>query len=104
MISKWIQIEISVKYEYFYVCVKRKMPCLCLSSSSSSCDSASLIRNIEEFGAKSYFTDHRTAKAIHGFRYSFPVLKIHGCYQDTQKSEQLLIPVQVIQGNYRMLM
>ena len=42
--------------------------------------SASLIRNIEEFGAKNYFTDHRTANTMTGFRDSFPVLKVHGCY------------------------
>ena len=55
----------------------------------SSC--ASLIRNIGEFGAKNYFTDHRTPNTIHGFRDSFEVLKIHGCYQDLQKFEQLSI-------------
>ena len=41
------------------------------SSSSSSCDSTSVIRNIGEFGAKSYFTDHRTANTI---LYSFSEL------------------------------
>ena len=29
---------------------------------------ASVIRNIGKFGAKNYFTDHRTANAIHGFK------------------------------------
>ena len=38
----------------FYLC----------SSSPSSCFSANLIRNIGEFGAKKYFTDHRAANAI----------------------------------------
>ena len=61
------------------VCVKRITLCNCLCS-SSSCFSASLIRNIGEFGAKTYFTHHRTANTIHGFRDSFRVLKIHGCY------------------------
>ena len=41
--------------------------CLCSSSSPSSRFSASLIRNIEEFGAKRYLTDHRTSNAIHLF-------------------------------------
>ena len=85
------------------VCVKRKTLCNCLCS-SSSCDSATLIRNIGVFGAKSYFTDHGTANTIHGFRGSFPVLKKHGCYQETQRFEQLSIPIQAIQGNYSVLM
>ena len=42
--------------------------------------SANLIRNIGEFGAKNYFTDHRTTNAIHGFSDSFQVFKIHGFY------------------------
>ena len=45
--------------------------------SSSSRDFASVIRNIGKFGAKNYFTDHRIANTIHGFRDSVPVLKIH---------------------------
>ena len=57
----------------YCVCVKR-------CSSPSSCDSASLIWNIGEFGAKNYFTDHRAANTLNGFRDSVPVLKIHGCY------------------------
>ena len=66
----------------YCVCVKRKTLCnyLCSSFYSSSCDSASLIRNIGKFGAKNYFTDHRTANTIHGFRDSVPVLKMQGCY------------------------
>ena len=48
----------------FCVWVKGKRLCLC-----SSCESASLIRNIGEFGAKNYFTDHRTANTI--FRVYF---------------------------------
>ena len=34
----------------------------------ASGDFASVIRNIEKFGAKNYFTDHRTAETKHGFR------------------------------------
>ena len=66
----------------YCVCVKRITicTCLCSSSSPSSRSSASLIRNIGEFRAKKYFTDHWTANTIHGFRDSFPVLKIHACY------------------------
>ena len=50
--------------------------CLC----SSSCDSASLIQNIREFGAKNYFIDHQTANTIHSFRDSVLFLKKQGCY------------------------
>ena len=66
----------------FCVCVKSIAPCSCLCSSSSFRFSTSFIRNIGEFEAKSYFTDHRTANTIYiyGFRDSVPVLKIHGCY------------------------
>ena len=48
----------------YCVCVKRKTlyDCLCYSS-----ESASLIRNIGEFGARNYFTDHGTANTIHLF-------------------------------------
>ena len=49
-------------------------------SSSSSCFSASFIGNIGEFGAKNYFTGHRTVNTIHGFRNSFQVLKIDDCF------------------------
>ena len=67
------------------VCVKRITFCNCLcSSSSSSCFSAKVIRNIEEFGAKNYFTDHRTANTIQSFRDSFLVFKICDC-QNRQK-------------------
>ena len=48
------------------VCVKRITLCNCLCS-FSSCFSASLIRNIGEFGAKNYFTDHRTGNTIQLF-------------------------------------
>ena len=62
-------------------CVKRIMlwDCLCFYS---SCFSASIIRNIGEFSAKNYFTDHRTANTmlIQYNRGSVPVLKIHDCY------------------------
>ena len=88
---------------YYCVCVKRKTLYNCLCS-SSSCDSASLIRNTGEFGAKSYFTDYRTANTINGFRDSSPVLKIHGCYQKTQRFEQRSIAIQVIQGTCSVLM
>ena len=47
------------------VYVKRIALCNCLCSSSSS--SASLIRNIGEFGGKNFFTDHWTANKIHLF-------------------------------------
>ena len=42
--------------------------------------SASLIRNIGESEAKNYFTDHRTANTVNGFRDSVPVVKIHSFY------------------------
>ena len=45
-------------------CVKRIMLCNCLCF-YSSCFSASIIRNIGEFRAKNYFTDHRTANTMH---------------------------------------
>ena len=73
----------------FCVCVKRVTLCNCLCSSScscsSSCFSSSVIRNIEEFGARNYFTDLRIANTIHDFRNSIPVLKTYDCDQDTQK-------------------
>ena len=50
--------------------MKRITLCNCLCSSpSSSCSrfSASLIRNIGEFGAKNYFTDHWTVNTIQLF-------------------------------------
>ena len=78
------------------VCVKRITLCNCLCSSSSSRFSVSLIRNIEEFGAKNYFTDHQKADTIHDFSDSFPVLKIQGYYGDTQKFGQLSIPYKVM--------
>ena len=61
----------------FCVCVKHITLCNCLCSSSSpfSCDFVNVIRNIGKFGAKNYFTDHRTAITIYGFRDSVPVLK-----------------------------
>ena len=79
---------------FFWVCMKRITLCNCLCS--SSCFSASRIRNIGEFGVKNNFTDHRTANTIYVFRDSFSVLKIHGCYQNSQKFEQLSI--QAMQG------
>ena len=39
-----------------------------------------LCQNIGKFEAKNYFTDHRTANTIYGFRDSVPVLKIRDCY------------------------
>ena len=64
------------------VCVKgiTLCNCLCSSPSSPSRFSASAIRNIGEFGAKSYFTDHQRANTIHCFTDSVPVLKIYNCY------------------------
>ena len=88
---------------YYCVCVKRVTLCNCLCS-SCYCFSASFIGNIGEFGAKNYFTDHRTANTIHGFRDSFLVLKILGCYQVMQKFEQVSIPIQAMQYNYNVLM
>ena len=59
------------------VCVKRITLCNCLCSSSSPSSSShfptSLIQNIEEFGAKNCFTDHRTANTVHGLRDSVPI-------------------------------
>ena len=49
----------------YCVCVKRITLCNCLCS--SSCFSTSLIRNIGEFGAKKYLTDHWTANTIQLF-------------------------------------
>ena len=69
----------SATYAYYCVCVKRIMLCHCLYS-SSCCFSASAIWNIGVFGAKSYFTDHRRANAIHSFTDSFPAFKIYNCY------------------------
>ena len=64
--------------ETFCVSVKRitlyNDPC---SSSPSTRVSDSLIQNIEDFGAKNYFTDYRTANKIHGLINSVLVLKIH---------------------------
>ena len=59
----------------YCVCVKRRTLYTCPCSSSSSCFPASVIWNIGEFRAKNYFTDHRTANTIHGFRYSVLVFK-----------------------------
>lgn len=63
--------------------------------SSSSCDFNPEYQNSGEFGAKGYFTDHRTAKKILGFRDSFLALKIRQCYSDTQTNEQFS-PIQAI--------
>ena len=41
---------------------------LCSSSPFSSREFSSVIRNIGKFGAKNYFTDHRTANTIYSFR------------------------------------
>ena len=79
-----------LRSKIFCVCVKRITLCNCLCSSSPSSpsrDFASVIQNIGKFGAKNYFTDHRTANTIYRFRDSVPVLKIHECYKDTQKFE-----------------
>ena len=51
------------QYTPFCVCMKGKTLCDCLRF-SSCCDFASLIRNIGEFGAKNYFTGHRTSNTI----------------------------------------
>ena len=63
----------------YCVCVKRITPCNCLCSSSSSCFSASVIRNIREFGSKNCF--YRPSNSTkRGFRDSFPLIKIFDCY------------------------
>ena len=59
---------INSKFNIFCVCMKRITLCNCLCSSSpSSHFSASLIRNIGEFGTTNYFTDHLTANKIQLF-------------------------------------
>ena len=63
----------NVHDQVYCVCVKRITLCNCLCSSCSH-DFANVIRNIGECGAKNYFTDHRTANAIHGFRAAVLVL------------------------------
>ena len=49
-----------------------------------------------------------TERLIYSFRDSVPVLKIHGCYLNTQKFQQLSfafsIPIQPIQGQKSVLM
>ena len=59
-------------HHIYCVCVKRIRLCNCLCSSSSPSSSSSrfpfrLIRNIEEFGEKKYFTDHQTANKVQLF-------------------------------------
>ena len=63
--------------DVYYVCVKRITLSNCLRSfSPSSRDFPSVIRNIRKLGAENYFTDHRTANTIYGFReIQFRVLK-----------------------------
>ena len=102
---KWIEnkqvyfLLKSLLLSFYCVCVKRITLCNCLCSSSASSPSrfsASAIRNIGEFGAKGYFTDHQRVNTIHYFTDSVPVLKIYNCYQDTQTFEQLSISTQAI--------
>ena len=77
----------------FCVCLKSKTVYICRFSSSSC--SPQLLQNIEEFGAKKYFTDHCTPSTINGFRYS--VLVWYDCYCKICKNfEQHSIPSQVI--------
>ena len=76
---KYISVLGNKQLHIFCVCVKRQTFCNCLCSCSPSFDSASLIRNIGEFGAKNYFTDHRTANTIQLFfptkrKYFGPIL------------------------------
>ena len=52
--------------------------------------SAKVIQNIEEFKAKSYFTDHQRAKTIHRFRDSVLVLKIYDRYRIHKKLSNFL--------------
>ena len=76
-------ISLDSKKGNYCVCVKRITLCNCLCSSSPSSlspFSARAIRNIGEFVAKSYFTDHQRVNTIHCFTYSFPVLKICNHY------------------------
>ena len=49
------------QYSVYCVCLKNITLCDC---QSRCCSSAVLFQNIGEFGAKKYFTDHRTAKTI----------------------------------------
>ena len=102
---KWIEnkqvyfLLKSLLLSFYCVCVKRITLCNCLCSSSASSPSrfsASAIRNIGEFGAKGYFTDHQRVNTIHYFTDSVPVLKIYNCYQDAQTFEQLSISTQAL--------
>ena len=56
------------------VCAKCIMLCNCLCSSSSR-HSASIIWNIQKFGAKNYFTDHQTTQYKTVFEIQFWSLK-----------------------------
>ena len=59
-------LSIFLKIYIYCVCVKRKILCNYLCSSSCH-DSASLIRNIGEFGTKNYFADYWTANTFQLF-------------------------------------
>lgn len=74
----WISLtHVATIMTIYCVCMKHKMlgNCLC-----SFCDSASLVQNIEEFGAKKYFRDHLTGNTIHEFKDLVLILKTEGCY------------------------
>ena len=94
----WRIIKFENKIFFFFFRLRETHNALQLSvffsffSSSFFC----VIRNIEKFGAKNYFTDLRTTNTIYRFRDSVPVLEIHDCYQDMQKFEQHSISIQAI--------
>ena len=77
-------------------CVKCITLCNCLWYSSCCCFSASIIRNIREFRAKNYFTDHQTVNTIHGIAssHSYPsdnkARTVCWCKQPTSNSFQTL--------------
>ena len=78
----WRIIKFENKIFFFFFRLRETHNALQLSvffsffSSSFFC----VIRNIEKFGAKNYFTDLRTTNTIYRFRDSVPVLEIHDCY------------------------
>ena len=61
----YFSIEHNKKLNWAYCVCKSKVFCICRLSLSSS--SPLLFRNMEEFGAKTYFTEHRTVDTIQLF-------------------------------------
>ena len=80
----------------FCVCMKR----MC-SSSPSSHFSASLIRNMGEFGAKRYFTDHQKTHTIQLF--VFIKRKFFGSILFYIKSQQMGIPQRLFDKHNHLL-